>query len=492
MNKKQRILHLLFRTVKSVFVLFLVVMNIIMMGCIYKKEENEKDSERTETVSGADEQRLLAALSHKSDVTTMPENIDNEKSESEEIQPEAENEPLTDAAITLQDIYAQTGQEVMFTVFDKDAVSYRWEIYDLKEKEWKATEAETVCDDLFRKISAYKITADKEHHEAMIKCTIHYDTKEDAVQTASLYVLKDMVKDIQISDFTWEANTYLHTGNIPVSVTYADDSTENITGLAGLYFASTEEFKECTTSVSGNRTETVTLVTNETGNHYVEIDEQNVTVRYHTGQTEHADMEKTLIITGTDIQEPAIESVEISSFEVSRIDTVVPVTVTIAAEDNETAYPYLEYAFLIEHKEPEETDWIKKASFDVDIQENGTYIAYVRDEKGNIAKEEKSIIAVDNKAPNIQSVVLLNEAQWCKTNTLSIDATDALDMEYRFICKADGTDSDWISFNEYLVEVNGTWVIQARDAAGNISETEIAVNNIDKVAPVINGIQIKR
>jgi len=73
---------------------------------------------------------------------------------------------------------------------------------DKLELQWKTRSAETVCDDLFRKISAYKITADKEHHEAMIKCTIHYDTKEDAVQTASLYVLKDMVKDIQIESIT--------------------------------------------------------------------------------------------------------------------------------------------------------------------------------------------------------------------------------------------------------------------------------------------------
>lgn len=52
-------------------------------------------------------------------------------------------------------------------------------------------------------------------------------------------------------------------------------------------------------------------------------------------------------------------------------------------------------------------------------------------------------------------------------------------------------DSEWITYNEYVVEKNGMWTVQVKDAAGNLSETEIMVNNIDQKAPVIRNIKVK-
>lgn len=62
---------------------------------------------------------------------------------------------------------------------------------------------------------------------------------------------------------------------------------------------------------------------------------------------------------------------------------------------------------------------------------------------------------------------------------------------YRYLCNEEGMDSEWITYNEYVVEKNGMWTVQVKDAAGNLSETEIMVNNIDQKAPVIRNIKVK-
>lgn len=64
-------------------------------------------------------------------------------------------------------------------------------------------------------------------------------------------------------------------------------------------------------------------------------------------------------------------------------------------------------------------------------------------------------------------------------------------MKYSFENKEKGLASDWISYEEYAVDANGTWTIRVKDNAGNISETEIEVSNIDKEAPVIKRISVK-
>lgn len=495
MNNKSKAISVLLKIFKSLFFISLLVANIIMMSFIYKSCKGDAESANVEITNGGDNQELLAALQQPVNKDEKEESdTDTEEVETDDIVAEAEEiptSPFTDQEILLYDIYAESGSMAEFKVFDKDAVSYEWEIYDLSIKDWKVAEHKNVSDELLRNISVLTLSATPENHELMVRCKIHYENKEDVIQTASLYVMKDKVKEIQIDDIFTNANTYISTGNIPVKVTYTDDTSETITGLSGLYFISSEEFKEYSTAVSGNRVETTTMVATECNYYQVSMGEQDITIRYHPARDEAANIEKTVKIVGEDLQAPEIESVEISSFEISQVDDVVPVNVTITAEDNETPYPYLEYAFVIAGRKPNITDWIKKPSFEIDIKENGTYIAYAKDSAGNISEMEKEIIAVDTKAPNIKAVSLLNDAEWCKSNTIAVDATDTLGMQYRYLSKANGTDSDWITFCEYSVEVNGTWVIQVKDAAGNISETEIEVNNIDKVAPVIRSINVK-
>lgn len=405
------------------------------------------------------------------------------------------NFPVIDE-VKLLDIYSESGSTAIFKCFDSEAESYDWEYYDIASKIWVAADPEDIQiyeDELQRKISGYKIKAEKSNDELMVRCTLHFPEQEDECQTASLFILKDKVKKIAIEDIKTDANTYLSARELPVKVTYEDGTDEMITGLNNLYFITTEEKKDHSTTISGNRIETVTQITTEYDYLYIGLDdEKEEIIRYHPDLISDDMIETKMLITGKDLIAPEISDIIITPFEVSNIDEPVTLSVNISADDNETPYPYLEYAFLFSDQEPTDADWIKKSSFDVSIKRNGVYIAYVRDQSGNIAQMEKEIITVDTKAPVISSVTLSNEEGWCKSNTIMVEAQDAEEMFYCFRSMTDGTFSDWISYSEYSVNKNGTWIIQVKDAAGNISEAEIVVNNIDNEAPTIRSINIKR
>lgn len=189
---------------------------------------------------------------------------------------------------------------------------------------------------------------------------------------------------------------------------------------------------------------------------------------------------------GEDSTPPEIKELSISEFEISTVDQPVPVTVTIVAEDDVTTYPDLEYAFLPEGEELTEETWTNQYSFDTDITMNGKWIAYCRDKSGNVTKEEKDIIVVDNKAPAVR--LSLKSDTWCTENRIIVNAKDALSIEYCYSCARTGEDSGWITKNEYAVTENGTWKVKVRDAVGNMTEEEITIDNIDNQAPVIRGI----
>ena len=402
-------------------------------------------------------------------------------------------DPLTEEAVNLTDIYAESGSEVEFQCYDKDAEAYLWEYFDLSANAWTEIPEDEVIireDELHRQISSIKQTAGEENHERMFRCRLLYPDQTESSQTGTLYLLKGRISAISMEDVTADANSYLNSMELPVKVTYKDGMEEAITGLYGLYFVHSEENTDYTTSVSGNRVETTTKTVTECNYQKIGLEEKEYLLRYHP--TNREDIQETsCTISGKDLYAPVISTVNISPYEVSNIDRAVTLTISIEAEDNETPYPYLEYAFALSGTELTDADWKRKASFDVEITQNGTYIAYVRDESGNVSQMEQKIITVDTKAPVISKVSLTNETGWCKSNTIMVNAEDYGDISYRFISKTDGTDSDWITYSEYAVETNGTWIVQAKDSVGNISETEIVVNNIDKEAPIIRSINIK-
>lgn len=483
-----------------VFLMFLTLLaGAIYYATSHKKNENEKPLEyRTENDDLAallEKSGNLAAenneVTEAADHTVSGNGIGADSEETKSL----ETEKKLPIPLYLTDIYAERDDTAVFRCYDSEAEAYAWEYYDMSFNAWKKADIENIQnyeDELGREVSKYEIKADENMNGIIVRCTIHFKDpdREDEIQEASLFILPGRIKKISLEEkITVDANYYLSTRELPVKVTYADGTDEIITGLNHLYFVLSEEKKDQSVSISGNRVETTTLIMTECDYLYTGMKEQEQLVRYHPDMTEI--VETKAVIKGEDTIAPEIMEVTVSPYEVSNIDGPVTLSIKIKAEDNVTPYPNLEYAFLYSDEEPEEDDWIKKSSFETDITRNGIYTAYVRDSSGNIAHMEKEIITVDMKAPVIKSISLANETNWCRSNTIRVSAYDASNILYCFDNQA-GNSSGWITYNEYTVDTNGIWIIRVKDAAGNISDTEeIEISNIDKKAPIIHNISIK-
>lgn len=399
---------------------------------------------------------------------------------------EAAQEPLTDAPVKPSDIYAEKDSLITFSCFYPDAIKYTWETYIMESGWQKAEGAVLVSDELNRETSMLRIMAKEENDMLAIRCITEFKEKAPIVDTAALYILDKKIESISAKGATFDTGSYISAKDIPLTITYQDGSSEEITGLYSVYFLERSESSEQSTTVSGNTIETITTVI--TSHCYLKAKpgETDAILRYQ-GQEKNIDIP--IRLNGEDTSAPIITQLSISDIAISNVDKPVPVTVSIEAEDNCTPYFNLEYAFLPEGEDPEEGDWTKDASFEAAITQNGKWIAYCRDESGNTGTSETDIIAVDNKPPSI-SLRLGNES-WCASNKILVSAKDSLPVEYNYSCEETGEDSGWTSRNEYAVKKNSTWKVKVRDAAGNIAEQEITISNIDSQAPVITKITEK-
>ena len=387
----------------------------------------------------------------------------------------------TEQPIVLSDIYAEEGDVVVFKSFYPEAEGYIWEVYDESIQEWKRASDGDVAvqkDELNRDISSYIATASKENSNLMIRCTINFPEKESTTDIAALHVLNKSIAKISFEDFTTEAGEYISAMDIPVKVRYADGSKETITGLNGLSFLDVQTASE--ESASDN-VETITTIIKPYEYMRVNTGEEDVSIRYKYSETS---IDASVKLTGTDMTVPVISEVVIDDFAVSNNeDEPVLVKVTIEASDYNTPLHLLKYAFLPEEMTPEESDWKSSPVFETEIIQNGKWIAYCKDQAGNTATTEKEIIAMDNSAP-VVSLHLQND-EWCQCNKILVEAEDDSPVEYCFSCAEIGVESGWISENEYDVTKNSTWQVKVRDAAGNVTEKEIRVDNIDDRPPVI-------
>lgn len=401
---------------------------------------------------------------------------------------ESDLEPLTESPLPLSDIYAEPDSLAAFKCYYPDALDYTWEIYDQSTDTWKrAEDAEVmeIMDELYRRVSTFLVPADKKYGNRTIRCRAELQTQDDILSTATLHILP-AIKEITAEEYISDAGKYLSAREIPLQVRYQDGSEDTVTGLNGLYFLEKEETSEKETTDSGSLTETITTVITACDYAYLCGDTEG-TLRY---QSKAGNIDIPIRLIGEDKIPPEIKEVSISDFEISTVDQPVPVTVTIMAEDNVTAYPNLQYAFFPEGDEVPDEAWSDQSVITTDITQNGKWIAYCRDESGNTAQEEKEIVAVDNKAP-VVTLSLENEA-WCTENKILVDAKDGSSVEYCYSCPQTGEDSGWCTKDEFAVSKNGTWIVKVRDAVGNMTEEEITIDNIDNQAPVIRGITEKK
>lgn len=412
------------------------------------------------------------------------------KAKMEETAPERNEStnPDTEEAVILSDVYTEKGKEAVFRCFHKEAASYTWEIYDLAEKDWKPAPEEAVsmgADELGREISWLKASGSE---EMTVRCTLDYPKKKPETQTASLYLLKNSIEKITADDYRADPGAYVCIGDIPVTVTYKDQTEETLTGLNGLFFLTKEEKTDHKTGTAGNRVETTVTTISERS--YIRTDPEEKEVQLQYNGSGDRQMETVFTIKGEDSQPPVISSVEIAPFTISNTDIPVTLTVAIDAEDNKTPNQRIDYAFVLDGTPPEEIRWMRKNSFDVEITRNGTYAACARDEAGNTAKEKIKVITVDMKPPELHASLEIPDG-WCQKNEIRADARDASELQYSFRHADDAAIPEWSDSPSYTVERNGTYTVKAKDAAGNIAETEITVSNIDREAPIIKGIYIK-
>lgn len=397
-------------------------------------------------------------------------------------------DPDAGKAVLLSDIYSENGKDAVFRCFDEEASSYTWEIYDQAEKEWEPAPKEAVtmeADELGRETSWFKVPGAE---EATVRCTLEYPKKKKETQTASLYLLENNIEKVTAEDYVTDPGTYVCIEDIPVTVTYQDQTEESLTGLNGLFFLVKEEKTDHKIRAGGNREETTATTISERSYIRIGREEKEIQIRYNGRENRQIETASTL--KGEDSQPPVISSVEIAPFAVSNIDIPVTLTLSIDAEDDKTPKQSLYYAFALKGTPPEEIHWMRKNCFDVEITRNGTYAACARDESGNTARKEMEIITVDMKPPTIH-VSLENPASWCQSNTIQVDADDASELQYSFR-HADDTDApEWSDCPVYTADRNGTYIIMVRDAAGNTAKTEATISNIDREAPVIQGIYEK-
>lgn len=241
-------------------------------------------------------------------------------------------------------------------------------------------------------------------------------------------------------------------------------------------------------SESGHLQETITTI--RTAYEYEKIEGmglQNGLLCYRPNEEDSMDIP--IVFHGVDLMPPQITSLTVDGYEITNVDQTVQVTVGIRAVDEVTPVGQLEYAFLPAEVDIQNAKWMKESSFISDIDKNGIWTAYVRDESGNIASKEQELVVVDNQPPEIK-LRIENQSGWCRENKIYVSAEDevALPVQYRYLCENAEEDSGWIDESSQRIVANGTWKIQVKDAAGNVAEQTITIDDIDTQPPVICSI----
>lgn len=444
--------------------------------------------EAGETDPAADgEDKNINAEKTRQEGEAEAEEIETEETRTEEAEGQKKLIPLDNSVLKPSDAYAEMDSHAVFQSYHPQALNYQWEI-ETETGKWEEAPSEMVrerIDELQRNVSLLELKADR---EKTVRCRIDVGQKPAVTYAADLYILPGPVSSITVDEFHAETGKYVNAGEIPVEVTYQDGTQEVITGLSGLHFIDTEESKEHSETEAGNLKETITTVRTSSDYRSLKagVTEETLCYKRQDGEA----LEVPVHMKGLDLTAPVIHELHISEFEVSSVDQPVPVTISFAAEDDVTPVRHLSYAFLPEGAEVQEDDWSGDAVLQVEITQNGIWTAYCKDEAGNIAKTDRELIVVDNKAPVI-SLSLQNKEGWCQGNTIYVSAEDSLPVEYRYLCTISGEDSGWTAASSRQVTVNGIWTVQVRDAAGNIAEQDVTVDNVDNQPPVIRSITEK-
>lgn len=446
-----------------------------------------KDAENTASVAQAAEE-VKAIPDPPKEVGESADRKPEEQTAEIKEKAESKPKPINDSLVLPADVYTEKGQSAAFKAYHPQAESYLWEIYDAEKESWQKAPKEAVAvsqDEMLREISSLQLISDQDQS---VRCQISTVNGPPITYEADLHVLSGEISSIAADEFSVQKGEYVSVMDIPVKVTYQDGTKEEITGLSGLYFLEQETTRDTSTE-SGNLKETITTI--RTACEYEHVEEmgaKNGLLCYRPSEEEAMDIP--IAINGVDMTPPKITSLTVDGYEISNVVQTVSVTVVIKAIDEVTPTRQLEYAFLPAGVDIKKAKWMKEASFTAEIDKNGIWTAYVKDESGNIASKEQNLVVIDDQPPEIK-LQLDNQSGWCSENQIYVSAEDALPVQYRYICETTGEDSGWIAESSKCIRKNGTWKIQVQDTLGNAAEQTITIENIDTQPPVIRSIQEK-
>lgn len=405
-----------------------------------------------------------------------------------------ESEIKSNQPVIVQDITVRPEENAIFQCYEKNAEEYRWEFYSILDKSWEPTDRkpefsvyeETDC--LGRQVSCLSIPGKEEYAGINVRCTAVWAEGESKTSEGCLYLYDGEINKISIPDMEAEAGEYLSNLSLEVLVTPEDGTQTSICGLQNLAFCVNEDEQESSVydETSSITTETYTKTFHELPYYPVKNGEQSVDVKLRMDGKEY---NAPLKITGKDTTPPQPENIR-AEYQVSNQEVKsTKVVIYASATDNYAPPSELRYAFSKKAKyEKDKLTWYEKLPLEADITENGTYYFLVKDTSENIACEELEIITVDMKAPVIEAVTLNADAE--KGMTIEVTASDKTELEYCFHLTTD-VRQDWQKDPVYHAAINGEYLVEVRDAAGNCSKDTITVSEIDNEPPVITGIQIK-
>lgn len=322
-----------------------------------------------------------------------------------------------------------TNQDVYITVTSTDNVGVVSYLYDSETGEW--VDANT-----------YAYTENGTY-------TIYVKDAAGNI-TSTTITISNIDKEVPVIDSIDESTTDLTNEDVTVTV----NATDN-TGIAGYSMDGITYSDDNTFSIAENGDYTF----------YVEDLAGNVSEAVKT----ISNIDKTI---------PVISGVNESTTEYTNSE----ITLSVLASDDSGIAGYSQY------DGSGYNDWTTDNTFTVTT--NGTYTFEALDEAGNISEEYSVEISnIDTEAPVLVSATENETEETAGSITITVSGTDNNSVLYYRDYTDDSDPGEWQSENTFTESENGTYKFQAKDAAGNISNTiSIKVSNIDNEIPVINSV----
>ncbi|MBR1966543.1 MAG: AIDA repeat-containing protein, partial [Lentisphaeria bacterium] len=127
---------------------------------------------------------------------------------------------------------------------------------------------------------------------------------------------------------------------------------------------------------------------------------------------------------------------------------------------------------LIEYFDGE--SWISGANMTVET--NGTYTFRVTDVAGNVTEKTFEVTNIDKVAPTLE--ITGNAVEWTNKDIILTAVVNDGTVEFF-------NGEIWLSGNTFTISENGTYRFKVSDEAGNVTEQEVIVDKIDKIAPTL-------